>query len=39
MSKARNAIFTFALYVPKELLRKGIESGHRTVAGRRGVRK
>ncbi len=30
MNKARNAIFTFALYVPKELVRKGIESGHFT---------
>lgn len=28
MNKARDAIFTFALYVPKELVRKGIESGH-----------
>lgn len=27
MNKARDAIFTFALYVPKELVRKGIESG------------
>jgi len=27
MSRARDAIFTFALYVPKELVRKGIESG------------
>ena len=33
MRQARDAIFTFALYVPKELVRKGIESGefsHRT---------
>ncbi len=30
MNKARNAIFTFALDVPKELVRKGIESGHFT---------
>ncbi len=30
MNKARNAIFTFALYVPKELVRKGIELGHFT---------
>lgn len=28
MNRARDAIFTFALYVPKELVRKGIESGH-----------
>lgn len=27
MNRARGAIFTFALYVPKELVRKGIESG------------
>jgi adenylate cyclase len=27
MKQAREAIFTFALYVPKELVRKGIESG------------
>ncbi|HTO33971.1 MAG TPA: adenylate/guanylate cyclase domain-containing protein [Pararhizobium sp.] len=27
MNRARDAIFTFALYVPKELVRKGIESG------------
>lgn len=27
MKQARDAIFTFALYVPKELVRKGIESG------------
>lgn len=27
MRQARDAIFTFALYVPKELVRKGIESG------------
>jgi adenylate cyclase len=27
MRQAREAIFTFALYVPKELVRKGIESG------------
>lgn len=27
MSQARDAIFTFALYVPKELVRKGIQSG------------
>jgi adenylate cyclase len=27
MNKARDAIFTFALYVPKELVRKGIQSG------------
>lgn len=27
MNKARDAIFTFAMYVPKELVRKGIESG------------
>jgi adenylate cyclase len=33
MRQARDAIFTFSLYVPKELVRKGIESGefaHRT---------
>ncbi|MBZ9655591.1 adenylate/guanylate cyclase domain-containing protein [Phyllobacterium lublinensis] len=30
MNKARNAIFTFALYVPKELVRKGIQSGQFT---------
>jgi adenylate cyclase len=36
MNKARDAIFTFALYVPKELVRKGIESGH--FAGRAGWR-
>ncbi|WEX77632.1 cache domain-containing protein [Sinorhizobium numidicum] len=30
MNRARDAIFTFALYVPKELVRKGIESGHFT---------
>ena len=30
MNKARNAIFTFSLYVPKELVRKGIQSGHFT---------
>ena len=30
MNKARDAIFTFALYVPKELVRKGIESGYFT---------
>ena len=30
MNKARDAIFTFALYVPKELVRKGIEAGHFT---------
>ncbi|MGI6852570.1 adenylate/guanylate cyclase domain-containing protein [Mesorhizobium sp. 1B3] len=28
MNKARDAISTFAMYVPKELVRKGIESGH-----------
>lgn len=27
MKQAQDAIFTFALYVPKELVRKGIESG------------
>ncbi|HUH48666.1 MAG TPA: adenylate/guanylate cyclase domain-containing protein [Mycoplana sp.] len=27
MNKARDAIFTFGLYVPKELVRKGMESG------------
>ncbi|MEK1889762.1 MAG: adenylate/guanylate cyclase domain-containing protein, partial [Phyllobacterium sp.] len=27
MNKARNAIFTFALYVPKEVVRRGIQSG------------
>ncbi|NRP17371.1 Adenylate cyclase 1 [Ensifer adhaerens] len=27
MNRARDAIFTFALYVPRELVRKGIESG------------
>jgi adenylate cyclase len=27
MKQARDAIFTFSLYVPKELVRKGIESG------------
>jgi adenylate cyclase len=27
MNRARDAIFTFGLYVPKELVRKGIESG------------
>lgn len=30
MNKARDAISTFAMYVPKELVRKGIESGHFT---------
>lgn len=30
MNKARDAIFTFTLYVPKELVRKGIEAGHFT---------
>lgn len=30
MNKARSAIYTFALYVPKEFVRKGIESGHFT---------
>lgn len=28
MNRARDAIFTFGLYVPKELVRKGLESGH-----------
>ncbi|MBL0372299.1 adenylate/guanylate cyclase domain-containing protein [Rhizobium sp. KVB221] len=28
MNKARDAILTFTLYVPKEFVRKGIESGH-----------
>jgi adenylate cyclase len=32
MNRARNAIFTFGLYVPKELVRKGIQSG--TFGGR-----
>jgi adenylate cyclase len=32
MNRARHAIFTFALYVPKELVRKGIQSG--TFGGR-----
>lgn len=27
MNRARDAIFTFALYVPREVVRKGIESG------------
>ncbi|ACP27313.1 predicted adenylate/guanylyl cyclase [Sinorhizobium fredii NGR234] len=36
MNKARDAIFTFALYVPRELVRKGIESGQFT--GRSGWR-
>ncbi|WP_349435003.1 adenylate/guanylate cyclase domain-containing protein [Pararhizobium sp. A13] len=36
MNRARDAIFTFALYVPKELVRKGIESGE--FAGRGGRR-
>ena len=27
MNRARDAIFTFALYVPRELVRKGMESG------------
>lgn len=27
MNKARNAIYTFALYVPKEIVRSGIQSG------------
>ncbi|PDT86240.1 adenylate/guanylate cyclase domain-containing protein [Sinorhizobium sp. BJ1] len=36
MNKARDAIFTFALYVPRELVRKGIESGQFT--GRAGWR-
>ena len=28
MNRARDAIFTFALYVPREVVRKGIESGN-----------
>ncbi|AWI59686.1 adenylate/guanylate cyclase domain-containing protein [Sinorhizobium fredii] len=36
MNRARDAIFTFALYVPRELVRKGIESGQFT--GRSGWR-
>lgn len=36
MNRARDAIFTFALYVPRELVRKGIESGQFT--GRSGRR-
>ncbi len=36
MNRARDAIFTFALYVPRELVRKGIESGQFT--GRAGWR-
>ncbi len=28
MNRARDAIFTFALYVPRELVRKGIAAGH-----------
>ena len=38
MNRARDAIFTFALYVPKELVRQGIEAGHfagRAAAARR----
>jgi len=39
MNRARDAIFTFSLYVPKELVRKGIESGEfsRRVAARQEV--
>ncbi|UVC11739.1 adenylate/guanylate cyclase domain-containing protein [Rhizobium sp. TH2] len=39
MSRARDAIFTFSLYVPKELVRKGIESGEfsRRTAARQEV--
>ncbi|PDT53717.1 MULTISPECIES: adenylate/guanylate cyclase domain-containing protein [Sinorhizobium] len=36
MNRARDAISTFALYVPRELVRKGIESGQ--FAGRAGWR-
>ncbi|MCF3641207.1 adenylate/guanylate cyclase domain-containing protein [Rhizobium sp. TRM95111] len=36
MNRARDAIFTFALYVPKELVRKGMESGE--FLGRSGRR-
>jgi adenylate cyclase len=36
MNRARDAIFTFALYVPKEFVRKGIQSGYFT--GRTAVR-
>jgi adenylate cyclase len=28
MNRARDAIFTFTLYVPKEFVRRGIETGH-----------
>lgn len=39
MNRARDAIFTFSLYVPKELVRKGIESGEfsRRTAARQEV--
>ena len=39
MNRARDAIFTFALYVPRELVRKGIESGEfsRRTAARQEV--
>lgn len=36
MNRARDAIFTFALYVPKEFVRKGMQAGHFT--GRGAVR-
>ena len=36
MNRARDAIFTFALYVPRELVRKGMESG--AFSGRNATR-